>query len=84
MSNRLCLLPVTFIYSAGDRELCVKLKLQNFLRATIHAVEKNLKVDFIDRFLDFEHASKISEGGKFATGINDTGGKFCHQFPLCC
>ncbi len=20
----------------------------------------------------------------FATGINDTGGKFCHQFPLCC
>jgi hypothetical protein len=21
---------------------------------------------------------------KFATGINDTGGKFCHQFPLCC
>ncbi len=23
-------------------------------------------------------------GGKFATGINDTGGKFCHQFRLCC
>ncbi len=21
---------------------------------------------------------------QFATGINDTGGKFCHQFPLCC
>ncbi len=23
-------------------------------------------------------------GVKFATGINDTGGKFCHQFLLCC
>ncbi len=23
-------------------------------------------------------------GGKFATGINDTGGKFCHQFRWCC
>ncbi len=26
----------------------------------------------------------VSTSGKFATGINDTSGKFCHQFPLCC
>ncbi len=33
------------------------------------------------------HRWQITAGindGKFATGINDTGGKFCHQFPLCC
>ncbi len=30
-------------------------------------------------------AANINDtSGKFATGINYTGGKFCHQFPLCC
>ncbi len=31
-----------------------------------------------------EYTIRTDTGGKFATGINDTGGKFCHQFPLYC
>jgi hypothetical protein len=27
---------------------------------------------------------KVETGGKFATGINDTSGKFGHQFQYCC
>ena len=30
------------------------------------------------------HRWQISHWCQFATGINDTGGKFCHQLPLCC
>ncbi len=33
----------------------------------------------------FENSRRYSQVKvKFATGFNDTGGKFCHQFPFCC
>ncbi len=43
------------------------------------APENNSRV--ISNF--FENSRRYT-GGKFATGINDTGGKFCHQFRMCC